>query len=161
MSKSAKKLSQNSVENFRENSNSRRSFKFSRKLFFWRENPRDENLKLPKNETRSRKAIAILLIIFASVGLLASFSLSVDAYDLAKNPDTTSLSCSINAVLNCLHVMRTPQAEILFGIPNSFFGMIAFPVLITIGVVLLVGWRAPKNPRLTAAKPPRLESCPG
>ncbi len=102
-----------------------------------------KELKKPRDENRSKKWIAGLLIVFGSVGLLASFTLSVDAYMVVKNPQT-QLACSINAVLNCLQVMKTPQAEIFFGIPNSFFGMMAFPVLITIGVMLAIGARLPK-----------------
>lgn len=100
-------------------------------------------LKKPKDANRSRKWVAGLMIIFGSVGLLASFVLSIDALELARNPEV-NLSCSVNAILNCVDVMKTPQAEILFGIPNSFFGMMAFPVLITIGVILAIGARFPK-----------------
>ena len=102
-----------------------------------------KELKKPRDEKRSGSWVAGILIVFGSIGLLASFALSVDAFEILKNP-SAELSCSINAVLNCLEVMKTPQSEILFGVPNSFFGMIAFPVLITIGVVMAVGAKLPK-----------------
>lgn len=102
-----------------------------------------KELKKPRDENRSKKWVAGLLIVFGSIGLLASFVLSVDAYMVVKNPNT-ALACSINAVLNCLEVMKTPQATVFFGIPNSFFGMMAFPVLITIGVAIAIGARLPK-----------------
>ena len=102
-----------------------------------------KELKKPRDENRSKKWVAGLLIVFGSIGLLASFTLSVDAYMVVKNP-TTALACNINSVLNCLEVMITPQATALFGIPNSFFGMMAFPVLITIGVMIAIGARLPK-----------------
>lgn len=101
------------------------------------------NIGKSHDERRSINWVAALLIIFGSIGLLASFVLSVDAFSLLKNPDT-KLACSVNAVLNCIEVMKTPQSEILFGIPNSFFGMMAFPVLITIGVMMAIGARLPK-----------------
>ena len=101
-----------------------------------------KELKKPRDENRSKKWVAGLLIVFGSIGLLASFVLSVDAYMVVKNP-TTVLACNINSVLNCLEVMKTPQAAVLFGIPNSFFGMMAFPVLITIGVMMAIGARFP------------------
>ncbi len=104
---------------------------------------RNKSLKKPKDENRSRNWVAGLLIVFGGIGLLASFVLSADAFELLKNPNT-QLSCSVNAILNCIEVMKQPQAEILFGIPNSFLGMVAFPVLVTIGVVMAVGARLPK-----------------
>lgn len=102
-----------------------------------------KELKKPRDENKSKHWVAGILIVFGSIGLLASFTLSLDAFEILRNP-STELSCNINAVLNCLEVMKTPQAEVLFGIPNSFFGMVAFPVLITIGVVMAVGARLPK-----------------
>ena len=102
-----------------------------------------KELKKPRNEARTRKWVAGILIVFGSIGLLASFALSVDAFTLLKDPNAV-LSCSINTILNCVQVMKTAQSEILFGIPNSFFGMMAFPVLITIGVALAVGAKLPK-----------------
>jgi uncharacterized membrane protein len=102
-----------------------------------------KELKKPRDESRSKHWVAGLLIVFGAVGLLASFVLSVDYIALLREPETV-LSCDINSALSCAHVMRQPQAEVLFGIPNSFFGMLAFPVLITIGVVMAVGARFPK-----------------
>lgn len=102
-----------------------------------------KELKKPRDENRSKRWVAGLLIVFGGIGLLASFVLSVDAFELLKNPDV-KLACSINSVLNCLEVMKTPQAEILFGIPNSFFGIAAYSVLVTIGVMMMIGARLPK-----------------
>ena len=102
-----------------------------------------KDLKKPKDEAKSKKWVATLMIVFASIGLLASFVLSVDAFTLLKDSDT-QLACNLNAALNCVEVMKTPQSEILFGIPNSFFGMMAFPVLITIGVMIAIGAQLPK-----------------
>jgi uncharacterized membrane protein len=102
-----------------------------------------KELKKPRDESRSKKWVAGLIIIFGSIGLLASFVLSVDAYMVVKNPDA-ALACNINAILNCLEVMKTPQSAILWGIPNSFFGMATFPVLITIGVMMTIDARLPK-----------------
>ena len=102
-----------------------------------------KELKKPRDEAKTRKWVAGILIVFGSFGLLASFVLSVDAMSLLKDPNAV-LSCSINSILNCVQVMKTPQSGILFGIPNSYFGMMAFPVLITIGVLMAVGANLPK-----------------
>lgn len=81
------------------------------------------------------------LLAGAVIGLLASFVLSLEALTLAGDPDAT-LSCSVNLVLNCATVANDSSAELL-GFPNSFVGMMAFPVLITIAVVGLTGVKLP------------------
>lgn len=79
------------------------------------------------------------IIVCAVIGLVASFVLSVEKIELLKNPDAV-LSCSINVVLNCASVMKTWQAT-LFGFPNSYIGLMAYPVLITLGVGYFAGAR--------------------
>ena len=77
------------------------------------------------------------------MSLLAAFVLSVESFQLAKNPDA-SLSCSVNVVLNCATVAKHPSAEML-GFPNSFFGMIAEPIVITVAIAGLAGIRFPRK----------------
>lgn len=91
------------------------------------------------NSERSNNWIFGVILAFSIVGLLVSFTLSVEKIELLKNPDAI-LSCSLNAVLNCASVMKTWQAT-LFGFPNSFIGMIAYPVLITLTVGYFAGAR--------------------
>jgi uncharacterized membrane protein len=91
------------------------------------------------NSERSNNWIFGVILAFSIVGLLVSFTLSVEKIELLKNPDAI-LSCSLNAVLNCASVMKTWQAT-LFGFPNSFIGMIAYPVLITLSVGYFAGAR--------------------
>ena len=76
------------------------------------------------------------------LSLIASFVLSVDAIELAKNPDA-ALACNINEVISCGKVGATWQANLL-GFPNAFLGMIAEPVVITIAVAALGGVRFPR-----------------
>ena len=71
-----------------------------------------KELKKPRNEARTRKWVAGILIVSGSIGLLASFALSVDAFTLLKDPNAV-LSCSINTILNCVQVMKTAQSEIV------------------------------------------------
>jgi len=77
------------------------------------------------------------MLAFGIVGLIASFVLSVEKVHLLQNPDAV-LSCSINIVLNCSTVMQTWQASV-FGFPNSFIGLIAYPVVITVAIIGLAG----------------------
>lgn len=83
-----------------------------------------------------------VLLAGSSIGLIASFVLSVEALALAKNPDAV-LECSVNIVLNCATVAKDASAE-LMGFPNSFIGMVTLPVMITIAVAGLAGTRFPR-----------------
>ncbi|SDL28068.1 vitamin K epoxide reductase family protein [Nonomuraea jiangxiensis] len=83
-----------------------------------------------------------LLLIGGAVGLIAAFVLTVEKIALLKNPAYVP-SCSINPVLSCGSIMRTPQAE-LFGFPNPLLGIASFAVVTTVGVSLLAGARLPR-----------------
>lgn len=82
------------------------------------------------------------MLFSASLSLLASFVLSIDALRLAEDPDA-DLSCNINAVISCGTVGGSWQAQ-LFGFPNAFLGLVAEPVVITIAVASLGGVRFPR-----------------
>jgi uncharacterized membrane protein len=91
---------------------------------------------------RSDVWIFSTMLISAVLSLIAAFVLSVDSLQIAKNPDA-ALSCSLNTVINCASVMKHPSAE-LFGFPNSFLGLIAEPVVITVAIAGLAGVRFPR-----------------
>jgi uncharacterized membrane protein len=82
------------------------------------------------------------MLIGALLSLLASFVLSIEAVQLALNPNA-ALSCSVNIVINCATVALHPTAN-LFGFPNSFLGMIAEPVVITVAIAGLMGVKFPR-----------------
>lgn len=91
---------------------------------------------------RDNRWIFASMLVGAIASLIASFVLSVEAIELAKNPDAV-LSCSINVVLNCATVGVHPSAS-LFGFPNSFLGLIAEPVVITVAIAGLAGVKFPR-----------------
>lgn len=103
------------------------------KTFFTHE---DKNL-------RDNRWIFVSMLVGALLSLLAAFVLSVEAIDLAKNPNA-SLSCSVNTVINCATVAKHPSASFL-GFPNSFLGLIAEPVVITVAIAGLAGVRFPRR----------------
>ncbi|GLY03883.1 MULTISPECIES: vitamin K epoxide reductase family protein [Actinoplanes] len=82
------------------------------------------------------------MLVSALISLTASFVLSVDAVELARNP-SADLSCNINTVVSCGTVGLSWQAQ-LFGFPNAFLGLIAEPVVITLAVAALGGVRFPR-----------------
>ena len=82
------------------------------------------------------------MLISAIIGLIAALVLSIEALALAENP-LAELGCDINAVLSCGTVGLSWQASLL-GFPNSYLGLIAEPVVITLAVAALGGVRFPR-----------------
>jgi len=91
---------------------------------------------------RDNRWIFASMLIGAIASLIASFVLSVEAIELAKNPDAV-LSCSINVIFNCATVGLHPSAS-LFDFPNSFLGLIAELVVITVAIAGLAGVKFPR-----------------
>ena len=88
-------------------------------------------------------------MLFSSlISLTASFVLSVDALELARNPGA-DLACNINSVISCGTVGATWQANLL-GFPNAYLGLIAEPVVITIAVASLAKVKCPRGFMLAA-----------
>lgn len=92
---------------------------------------------------RDNRWIFTSMLVGAFLSLLASFVLSSEAIQLAENPDA-QLSCSVNAIVNCATVAKHPSAQ-LFGFPNSFIGMMAEPIVITVAIAGLAGVRFPRG----------------
>lgn len=82
------------------------------------------------------------MLVGALLSLLASFVLSIETLQLAKNPDA-NLACSVNVVLNCATVAKHPTSE-TFGFPNPFIGLMAEPVVITVAIAGLAGIAFPR-----------------
>lgn len=82
------------------------------------------------------------MLAFGIVALLASLILSIEEFHLLKNPDA-QLSCSFNLIFNCATVMQTWQAAV-FGFPNMFIGLMAFPIVIMIAVLGLSRVKLPR-----------------
>lgn len=85
------------------------------------------------------RAVALALVLAGGLGLASAVVLLVEKIALLENPFYVP-SCSVNAVLSCGSIMTSPQSE-LFGFPNPVLGVIAFPVVLVAGVVLLAGGR--------------------
>lgn len=82
------------------------------------------------------------MLVGAILSLIASFVLSVEAIELARNPNA-ELACSISVVLNCATVALHPSANVL-GFPFSFLGLIAEPIVITVAIAGLAGVKFPR-----------------
>ncbi|MEU0665412.1 vitamin K epoxide reductase family protein [Streptomyces lavendulocolor] len=92
------------------------------------------------------RAFSLLLIITGAAGLLAAWVITFDKFKLleAKAAGTTfTPGCSFNPVVSCGGVMESKQATV-FGFPNPMLGLVAYGIVICVGVSLLTGARFPR-----------------
>lgn len=82
-----------------------------------------------------------LLFIGGLFGFAASAALTIEKMLLLENPNY-KLSCSFNEIFACGSIVTTEQAS-LFGFANSIIGVASFPVLVTVGVLILAGVSLP------------------
>ena len=83
------------------------------------------------------RALAVLLVVTAALGLAVSITLTLEKIRTLQNPNYTP-SCNINPIISCGSVMRTAQAE-AFGFLNSLIGIAGFAIVVTVGVGMLAG----------------------
>ena len=86
---------------------------------------------------------SILLIVVALVGLAASVELILSEIRYYAEPDA-HLICDINPLVGCSSSLVSPQAHILFGIPNSVVGTAFYGGLLGLGLALLCGGKLPR-----------------
>jgi len=90
----------------------------------------------------STRTMGWLFVVLGAIGFAASLALSIERYLKLVNPDHVA-ACSLNVFLDCGPAMGSWQGTLL-GFPNPFLGVAAFPVVVTTGVVLLLGARLPR-----------------
>ena len=93
-------------------------------------------------DLKKQNLAAFVMLVGSGLGLLASFVLSIESLELAKNSHAV-LSCDFSSALSCSAVANHWSAAIL-GFPNSFIGVMTLPVMVTIAVALLAGAKFPK-----------------
>ena len=86
--------------------------------------------------------LGALLVVTGLIGLLGAFALSVERIELLLHPEE-QLSCDLNPFLSCSGAMESRQGRV-FGFPNPFLGLMAFPAPIIMGVLALAGTRLPR-----------------
>lgn len=96
----------------------------------------------PQVPAQRHIAAWVEMLISSILGLVASFVLSVDAIELARNPDA-DLSCNVSATISCGTVGTSWQAS-AFGFPNAFLGLMFEPVVIAFAVAGLARVRFPR-----------------
>ena len=98
--------------------------------------------KAAKKEVKRSKLeryLPYLLIFVGVVGIIAAFIITQDKVKLIEDPSYVP-SCSINPIISCGSIMKSEQSH-AFGFPNTYLGLIGFPIVLTSGVVMLAGAR--------------------
>lgn len=93
----------------------------------------------PPAEAVPVRALAVLLVLTGAAGLLAAWVITIDKFKLLQDPDFTP-GCSLNPVVSCGSVMESDQASV-FGFPNPMLGLVAYGMVVCVGVALLAGAR--------------------
>ncbi|MFJ8821926.1 vitamin K epoxide reductase family protein [Streptomyces sp. NPDC102467] len=81
------------------------------------------------------RAFALLLVITGAAGVLAAWVITLDKFKLLEDPSFTP-GCSINPVISCGNIMKSDQASV-FGFPNPMLGLVAYGIVICVGMSLL------------------------
>ena len=102
---------------------------------------------LPSYETEGarrawRRRTSLEMIISGLIGLVTSFVLSIEAWQLAAD-SSARFGCDISSVLSCSAVAQTWQARIL-GFPNAFLGIFFEAVVLAISVGIFAGVKFPR-----------------
>jgi uncharacterized membrane protein len=82
----------------------------------------------------SGRAYALFLVLTGAAGLLASWVITVDEFKLLEEPGFTP-GCSLNPVVSCGSVMKSDQASV-FGFPNPMLGLVAYGIVVCVGMSL-------------------------
>lgn len=81
--------------------------------------------------------IAYLLCLTGLIGFIFSFIITVEKIAVLNDANYVP-PCSINPLISCGTVMKSPQSAI-FGFPNPLLGIAGFAIVTTIGFALLAG----------------------
>lgn len=85
---------------------------------------------------------SLLMIITGVLGAVAAVALTLDYINLLRDPDYVP-ACDLNPLVGCGMFLGSEPAS-AFGFPNVIIGMVTFPVVVAIGVMLAGGVRLPR-----------------
>lgn len=83
------------------------------------------------------RVLPVLMIVLSAIGFVCAFIITYEKLQLLQNPPYHP-SCSINPVISCGSVMQSSQSHV-FGFPNPIIGLAAFPMVLTMGALILGG----------------------
>ena len=93
----------------------------------------------PSTPARRPLVLAVALIVFGVIGLIAAFALTLEKLHVLEHPGTKA-SCDFSLIVQCGANLASWQGS-LFGFPNPLIGLVAWSVVVTVGVALLAGAR--------------------
>lgn len=102
----------------------------------------DFSAELAAARNMKARTMGWILTIFGAVGFAGSFALTLEKFLKLANPDHVA-GCSINIFLDCADAMASAQGAVL-GFPNPVIGVAVFPIVATLGVVVIAGGTLPK-----------------
>src|SRR5690606_4252233 len=108
----------------------------------WTPAAMDEAFGEAPRERRGRVSTGLVLLVGGLIGLAAAFDLTYERIASLIDP-THVISCDFNPILSCGTVMSTDQASV-FGFPNPVIGLVAFPLVVFTGVLLLSRVEVPR-----------------
>ena len=83
-------------------------------------------MKKLKNYLQNHKPHSYILLLFSITGFWAAFTISYEKFMILTNPLYTP-GCSINVWIDCGKVMNSQYAT-MFGFPNSWLGLMGWPM---------------------------------
>lgn len=87
--------------------------------------------------TSSNRRLGWVMVITGITGWLASAVLVLEKLEVLKDSNHVTV-CDVNPWISCGQVMQRWQSSV-FGFPNMFIGIVAFAIIITVGMALLSG----------------------
>ncbi len=106
----------------------------------------DAEKTTPGGAVGGGRVFAWLLILSGAAGLLAAWIITLDKNHILEakaERKTYTPGCSINPIVSCGSIMESDQAE-AFGFPNPLLGLVAYGIVIAVGVGVLVGAGFPR-----------------
>ena len=81
--------------------------------------------------------LGLFFVIAGVVGFVAAFALTLDKFEILKNPKA-ALGCNFSVLVQCGVNLNSPQGAV-FGFPNPLLGIAGFMAVIVVGAALLSG----------------------
>lgn len=101
----------------------------------------EDSTPTPDLQASDRREYGIVALITSILGLWASAALAIDFIRRLQD-DQYVPGCDLNPMIGCGLFLDSPAAS-TFAIPNVVVGVAAFPVVITLAVLLIGGVRLP------------------
>lgn len=83
------------------------------------------------------------LVVFALIGLYCSAQLLLSELKLLGDP-AAELACDINPLIGCSTSLLSPQAHLVYALPNAAIGLFLFGMLLALAAVLAAGGTLPR-----------------